>query len=72
MGYESVEPTGAFYIFPKSMNEDDVAKHHPFCSRCEARYGLGRLEAHLGSETWFEGMGIDGDQLEVAKEQRKR
>lgn len=25
MGFEIVEPTGAFYIFPKSMNEDDVA-----------------------------------------------
>jgi aspartate aminotransferase len=25
MGYEIVQPTGAFYLFPKSMNPDDVA-----------------------------------------------
>ncbi len=25
MGFEIVEPTGAFYIFPKSLHEDDVA-----------------------------------------------
>lgn len=25
MGYEIIEPTGAFYIFPKSLNPDDVA-----------------------------------------------
>ena len=25
MGYEIVDPTGAFYMFPKSLNEDDVA-----------------------------------------------
>ncbi|MEZ4387427.1 MAG: radical SAM protein [Candidatus Krumholzibacteriia bacterium] len=56
----------------RSVNDDAVAKHHPFCARCEARFGLGTLAAHLGSETWFEGMGLAGEELADARQKRKR
>jgi radical SAM protein with 4Fe4S-binding SPASM domain len=70
--FASIWRSEEYAALRRSVNNDTVAKHHPFCARCEARFGMGTLEAHLGAETWFDGMGFEGEALEAAKEKRKR
>lgn len=36
----------------RTVNDDGVEKHFPYCARCEYRYGWGDLEQHVGYEEW--------------------
>jgi radical SAM protein with 4Fe4S-binding SPASM domain len=40
-----------------SVNNDNLDKFLPYCSVCEARFGMGSKESHLGDERWFQYIG---------------
>lgn len=48
-----------------TVNNDDTAKHYPYCGRCEMRYGWSQERSHLGDESWVEALGNDWLEKEV-------
>ena len=53
-----------------TVNNDRVAKHYPYCGRCEMRYGWSDERAHLGDESWFEA--LEGEWLAKAAVDHRR
>ncbi len=51
--FETVWNGSSYQLLRRTVNDDAVKKFYPYCSQCEARFGWGRLEAHLGDETWM-------------------
>jgi MoaA/NifB/PqqE/SkfB family radical SAM enzyme len=56
-----------------TVNNDTVQKYYPHCARCESRLGWGRLESHLGDETWLENLALDvSEKTKVIAHRRRK
>jgi radical SAM protein with 4Fe4S-binding SPASM domain len=44
----------SYQALRRTVNDDGVPKHFPYCARCEYRFGWGDLEQHVGYEQWAE------------------
>ena len=72
--FKEIWNNSQYQALRRTVNNDDIQKHYPYCSKCECRFGMGSLAAHLGDDTWLEDIDLDASEKAkvIAHRRRKR
>jgi MoaA/NifB/PqqE/SkfB family radical SAM enzyme len=70
--FKDIWNNAGYQALRRTVNNDSLEKHYPYCAGCERRFGRSRLAAHLGDETWLAHLDIDRAQKAAVVTHRQR